>query len=333
MKITATALGILALPLAASAHHSLAEFSGTAQQELEGEVLRVMWSNPHIRFTLGSRNDAGEMETWQLTGQDLNNLDRREVPRNLVAVGDVIRVAGNLSNRRARNLYVSNLLTANGTEIIIRPTAEPMWSQTAVGLLTPADDRQASATEGQTIFRVWSRHGSNSSPRDSRYFPFTAAAVAARSAWDEDDNFAARCEPEGMPRIMTNPHPFEFVDQGATIALRSELYDLTRVIHIDDALDPATQSATSLGYSVGRWEDQTLIVSTSRVNWPYFDNIGTPQTEAAEYVERFALSDDGSRLDYRLVITDPTTFSEPAVYERYWLALGEDLQAYNCQVY
>jgi len=69
------------------------------------------------------------------------------------------------------------------------------------------------------------------------------------------------------------------------------------------------------------------------VNWPYFDNIGTPQSEAVEYVERFTLSEDPTRLDYRLIITDPATFTEPAIYERYWLALGEDLQRYDCQTY
>jgi len=35
----------------------------------------------------------------------------------------------------------------------------------------------------------------------------------------------------------------------------------------------------------------------------------------------------------KLVITDPTTFAEPAVYERYWLAFGEDIERFDCQVY
>jgi len=330
MRVMAITLGLLALPIMTSGHHSLAEYDRTVLQEVQGEVLRVMWRNPHIRFTLSRENEDGEQETWDLHGFDLNSLDRRDIPHDLVQVGDVIRVSGSPSSRRENHLYVSNLLTASGAEIMISPTAEPLWSETVIGRSTSADSTSVTATEGRSIFRVWSRAAGVA---DTRHFPFTAAAIAARSTWDPDDNFAIRCEPEGMPRIMTNPHPFEFVDQGARVALRSELYDVTRTIHIDDAASPADQPATPLGYSVGRWEGNTLVVSTTRANWPYFDNRGTPQSEAVEYDERFTPSDDQNRLDYRLTITDPATFSEPAIYERYWLALGQDLQRYECQVY
>jgi len=330
MRLIAIILGLSALPIATLAHHSLAEYDRSVQQELEGEVLRVMWSNPHIRITLRRENEDGEQEVWDLHGFDLNSLDRRNIPRDLVRVGDVIRVSGSPSNRREQHLYASNLLAASGTEIMINPAAEPLWSETVVGRPASAANTSVVVTEGRSIFRVWSRAPGVA---DTRHFPFTAAAVTTRTAWNPEDNFALRCEPEGMPRIMTNPHPFQFVDQGTRIALRSELYDLTRTIHMDDAAVPADQPATPLGHSLGRWEGGTLVVSTTRVNWPYFDNIGTRQSEMAEYTERFTLGEDQSRLDYRLIITDPVTFSDPAVYERYWLALGEDLQRYDCQVY
>ena len=56
--------------------------------------------------------------------------------------------------------------------------------------------------------------------------------------------------------------------------------------------------ATSLGYSVGRWEGRTLIVRTEDINYPYLDDLGTPQSEAVEIVERFTLSEDETRLDW-----------------------------------
>ena len=331
MRVTVIALGLLALPIAASGHHSLAEYDPSVVQELEGEVLRVMWRNPHIRFTLRRESEGGEEEIWDLHGYDVNNLDRRNIPHDLVRVGDVIRVSGNPSNRREQHLSVTNLLASGGSEIMISPTANPLWSETVVGLADSISENSIAVNEEQSIFRVWSRAGTG--VRDIRQFPFTASAVAARSAWDPEDNFAIRCEPEGMPRIMTNPHPFEFVDQGETIALKSELYDLTRTIRIDAAAVPDDQPAIPLGHSVGRWDGNTLVVTTTRVSWPYFDNIGTPQSEAAVFIERFTLSEDRRRLNYRLTITDPGTFSEPAIYERYWRALGEDLQDYDCQVY
>jgi len=332
MKATAAILILLALSFVASAHHSLAEYDRSAAEEVEGEVLRVLWRNPHVRFTLRTENQAGGEEVWDLQGVDLNSLDRRNVVHNLVQVGDTIRVTGNPSNRRAHHLLISNLLTADGTEILIDPTAVPLWSAAVVGRddasVKPSDAGEA----GRSIFRVWSTEAA-ARGWGTRHFPFTEAAIAARDEWDPDDNFAIRCEPEGMPRIMTNPHPFEFVDRGTTIELRSELYDLTRTIQMESAADPAEQPPGPLGYSMGRWEGETLIVTTSRVNWPYFDTMGTPQSDAVTYEERFWLSEDPGRLDYRLTIDDPATFTEPAYYERYWLALGEELQRYDCQVF
>ena len=331
MRVVAITLGLLVLPIVTSGHHSTAEYDRSVLQELEGEVLRVLWRNPHIRFTLRRENEDGEEEIWDLHGSDVNGLDRRNVPHDLVRVGDVIRVSGSPSTRRERHVSMNNLLAASGTEIMISPAATPLWSATVVGRSSSVVETSAAVTKDQAIFRVWSRSGARA--QETRYFPATAAAIAARSTWDSEDNFATRCEPEGMPRIMTNPHPFEFVDHGTELALRSELYDLTRTIHMDEAAVPDDQAASLLGYSVGRWEDNALVVTTSRVSWPYFDNIGTPQSEAVAYVERFTLSEDQNRLNYRLTVTDPENFTEPAIYEHYWLARGEDLQRYDCQVY
>jgi hypothetical protein len=161
--------------------------------------------------------------------------------------------------------------------------------------------------------------------------PFTPAAVAARSKFDLYDNFATRCEAEGMPRILFNPHPFEFVDHGATITQRTEFYDTERTIRMDRSGPPAGEPASRLGYAVGRWDGKTLVVTTSRVSWPYFDNIGSPQTEAVQIVERYSLSEDQSRLDFRVTVTDPTTFTAPAVLDGYWLALGGTIPRYDCK--
>ncbi len=49
-----------------------------------------------------------------------------------------------------------------------------------------------------------------------------------------------------------------------------------------------------------------------RINWPYFDDIGTPQSETVKMIERLTVSEDQTRLDYHLTITDPVTFIEPA---------------------
>ena len=162
--------------------------------------------------------------------------------------------------------------------------------------------------------------------------PFTAAAIAARDSYDMLDNFATRCEGEGMPRIMVNPHSFEFIDHGDEILLLTELYDTERIIHMGEADVPADAPASKLGYSVGAWEGETLVVTTARVNWPFFDNRGSGQSDTVRIVERFTLSDDQTRLDFETTVIDPPNLYEPAVLQGHWLALGHTLPAYNCQV-
>ena len=71
-----------------------------------------------------------------------------------------------------------------------------------------------------------------------------------------------------------------------------------------DAHD-ATREPAHLGYSVGRWEDETLVVRTTDISALEFDDRGAPQTPAIELEEHFTVSEDGNRLDYRLLISDP----------------------------
>jgi hypothetical protein len=130
---------------------------------------------------------------------------------------------------------------------------------------------------------------------------------------------------------MAQPHPFEFEDRGSSILLHGEVWDITRTIEMDPAAGDGELEYPHFGRSVGHWEGRTLIVETTNIRWPYFDAGGTPQSEAVEVREEFALSEDQSRLDYRQIVTDPETFTEPATLETYWLALGEQRGLYGCE--
>ncbi len=50
-----------------------------------------------------------------------------------------------------------------------------------------------------------------------------------------------------------------------------------------------------------------------------------------QIVERFTPTEDGSRLDYTMIVTDAATFNEPVRLTKYWLALaGIEVQPYEC---
>jgi hypothetical protein len=139
--------------------------------------------------------------------------------------------------------------------------------------------------------------------------------MAAYQSYDPlRDDPVLECELPGMPRVMTiaGARPFELERRGEDILIVSQNFNQTRVIHLSNGAVPSDTEATSLGYSRGRWEGETLVVSTTRISYPFFDIPpwwGIPQTEAIEIVERF--TPDGDRLVYDFWAYDPTTFTAP----------------------
>ncbi len=295
----------------------------------------MQWRNPHPIFRLATVNDAGQDEEWQLEAYgNALTLQRTGLSADMFQVGDVVRVAGKLSQRRNNVLLANHVLLPDGREAVLEYEAEPHFTDVHVGgsssWVVDEEVLARAAVENRGFFRVWSLPMRG---LDRKYAAFTEAAIAGRESWDTLDNYLTRCQPGGMPHAMTNPQRYELVEGDGEIYVRAQFFNMERTIHIENAEDPASQPPSRLGYSVGRWEDEnTLLVETSRINWPYFDTLGTPQTEDVHVFERFTLSEDQSRLDFHMTITDPATFTEPATFDKYWLAMGGELLHYECVV-
>ncbi len=325
----------VALPISATAHHSMAEFDRSVVTEFEGEVVNVSWRNPHILIDVETTDANGDTVVWNLEGSAVSAQRRRGLMESPIEAGDTLRVAGWPSTRRPRHMLVTHVLTPDGAEFLVGSSREPRWSETAIGgqstLFSPEGGAVAS---DRTFYRVWSPVTRAWFFQNRAGYQLTPEAAAAQAAWDEiEDNPLVSCVAPGMPAQVGNPYPMEIVQGDGFIELRSEEFDVVRTIHIDDAVDPETVAPSPLGYSVGRWESETLVVRTSRINWPYFNRIGAPQTENVVVDERFSVSDDGSRLDYVITVTDPATLVEPFVWEAYWnWRPGEEVELYDCVV-
>ena len=136
-----------------------------------------------------------------------------------------------------------------------------------------------------------------------------------------------------MPFPMITPLSIELIDNDETITVNAEFFGSQRTIHLDDAVDSATVAPSPLGYSVGHWEGNTLVVETTRIDYPYFNSSGAPQSKDVRVVERFELSDNQEEMDYRMTIYDDVTFTEPATYRRPYVALGEPYVPLECTLF
>jgi len=332
MRFIIYTLLIASLSATTLAHHSFNGYSDEIQ-EWEGEIVDLKWRNPHILFTVKSIDEGGREALRIMEAGSIYMFQRGGVGPEYLAVGTRVTVAARQSVRRASDFLATNILLPGGRELLLTAGSERRFeAEEQLGRSTWADERevQAARGDGNGIFRVWSVPRVNRRAYD---LTMTEAALASRQAWDPLDNFALHCEPEGIPRVMLTPHPYEFVDLGDQILLRLEMYDQQRTIHMDRTETPSGAPLSNLGYSVGAWDGEDLVVTTTNISWPHFDNSGTPQSEESEIVERFSVTEDETRLDYQITVTDPYAFAEPATVSGHMVAIGEAIERYDCQLY
>ena len=120
------------------------------------------------------------------------------------------------------------------------------------------------------------------------FHPWAKAVFDERQANFGKDRPAGFCLPHGIPDAMLVPmYPFKIVQtQGLTLIL-FENFTQYRQIHTDGRAFPVDPKPTWFGYSVGKWEGDTLVVETLGFNdKTWLDDAGHPHTEAMRTTER-----------------------------------------------
>jgi hypothetical protein len=122
----------------------------------------------------------------------------------------------------------------------------------------------------------------------------------------------ARCLPDPFPyyhivdlaRFVQTPDLMVVLYQGTTNSVH-------RTIFTDGRPLPRDPNPAWMGYSVGRWEGDTLVVETAGFNdRSWLDIEGHPHTEALRITERFRRRDFG-HMDLEMTIDDPKAFTRP----------------------
>jgi len=344
MRCTLTILSLLFLPALAGAHHAIGgNYEANTVIEIEGEVTDVIWRNPHVQVSMRVTGPDGEVQDWDMATTSLSNMRRWQMDPAFIAVGDTIRVAGNPARRGGQGMYIRNVLTARGEEVLLGPNIEPRWSDR---LIEMAESRRLAVGDTSEpelgIFRIWSnpdniplliRRNWGRIPENRPNLTQSALEAVDAFVW-ERDNPLRNCTPKGMPAIMEAPYPFEMRREGENIVWHNEEYDTIRTIHMSSDTSAEDQPDSLLGYSTGRWEDErTLVVTTTNMNWGHFDGLGIPTTTDSVLLERFTLSPLGDRLDYSMTFTDPEIFVAPVTFAKHWIWFPDAaVNPYECSI-
>ena len=144
----------------------------------------------------------------------------------------------------------------------------------------------------------------------------------------------ANCLPPGMPTIMTQPYPIEFLFNPGKVVILIEAYEQERTIYTDGRPHPAadTLTPTFQGNSIGHWEGDTLVVDTVGVEPGTGAGImpGVPHDEDMHIIERIRKADKDHILIERTII-DPEEFEKPWTTTLTYTRVPGDLLEYICE--
>ena len=119
------------------------------------------------------------------------------------------------------------------------------------------------------------------------------------------------CLPDGVPHADLLPEPFKVIQTPGEILMLYEVETIFRQIFTDGRKIPQDPSPTWLGYSVGHWDGDTLVIETAGFNdRSWLDARGHGHSEQMRVEERFHRRDFG-HMDVSVTITDPKVFSKP----------------------
>jgi hypothetical protein len=148
-------------------------------------------------------------------------------------------------------------------------------------------------------------------PEDVPFRPAAAQLYQQRSQSFTKLSPISHCLPEGMPLIEMAPAPYKIVQtQGVTFMLyeRDTTY---RQVYTDGRKLPQDPQPTWLGYSVGKWDGDSLIVDSIGFNdRGWLDARAHTHSEALHLTERFHRLDFG-HMEVQLTIDDPETYTRP----------------------
>jgi hypothetical protein len=157
----------------------------------------------------------------------------------------------------------------------------------------------------------WYDIGAGLKPGGVPLQPTTAAVFKERRDNLGKDNPIARCLPAGVPTIDIIPTPFKIYQTRTAIAILYEYNMQYRQIFLDGRSLTKDPNPNWLGYSVGRWEGETLVVETTGLkDGTWLDLFGTPATDALKVSERFRRVDFG-HMDMEITMTDPKAYTKP----------------------
>jgi hypothetical protein len=191
----------------------------------------------------------------------------------------------------------------------------PIFLTRAAG--APQGSKPQASRQIPDLSGVWYVHGDVRSQFDfgegSALLPWAQDQIKANQ---KKVNPPLLCYPAGVPRVWTEPYPFEIISLPGRVLIHHEYQHLVRQIYMDGREHPKDLIPTYMGNSIGKWDGDTLVVDTIGFNGQtWLDNTRRPLSDALHVVERIRrVNHDMLQVD--ITIDDPKVFAKPWSVQR-----------------
>ena len=165
----------------------------------------------------------------------------------------------------------------------------------------PAAARGAAPAAGRGAAQAGARGAGAAGPQLTAEYAAKRDALRAQA---REDNESANCLPPGMPGIMNQPYPMEFLLTPGKMTIVIEAYTQVRHIYTDGRKLPEDPDEKFFGTSIGHWEGDTLVVETVGFSPLTQLAAGIPHSDSMKILERFRLTDPDT-MSIETTITDP----------------------------
>jgi hypothetical protein len=311
----------LAFALPRFAHHGVAPHYDTSKLvTLEGVVSRFEFINPHAFVYIEVADVAGKKQVWSCEMASRSVLSRNGLTAESFKLGEPITIDGVAARHNPTGCALRVAHFADGRTL----------ESTALFAPTIAPDADAAA-DPTSIVGVWTMKRFAVSTYEGQ---LTAAGEKARAAFDPlEDDPAIYCDPASPVRFWVNVNePFEIKRGGDTVLVDHRFMDSRRVVHLDEQLPGPDVARSTMGYSTGRFEGKTLVVTTTHfVAATLEPRFGVLHTQDLKLTERLAVNPATGDLEITWVIDDPAYFKEPVTQTERFVRSPRDPEPYACK--
>ena len=161
--------------------------------------------------------------------------------------------------------------------------------------------------------------------------PWAEALVKQRRDNASRDLSITRCLPLSPPQAWSTLWIKKIIQSPDSLTILDEYMSQYRQIFLDGRALPKDPEPSFKGYSVGRWEGETLVVETIGFKDDlWLDIQGHPLTDQARTIERIRRVNYGT-LEVEITVDDPKAYTKPwTVTIKLLLAINTDLLEYIC---